>query len=253
MTFEYDENNRISGFTLSISVPPYSRPTYSFVLDWEKQKRRKRSLSNEMKVKSNNIEHLNSERTIKDDNSFSSADNSTISKLSTMKDEQRFSRNSYSESEQKMQNEEKTQCDSTKNQTYDNLESYKQSVDNDINRYKESNNMLRSKKHRRNSMIQLNVIIRHYANNSEIIENFITDKVINSLTLIDALRFVLRNATISLIDNDYGRLYLFPDNKTNDKVHELRYDRNRYKLLAKFCKFKNECTLLLDLTNTFIK
>ncbi|VIO97956.1 Uncharacterized protein BM_BM17743 [Brugia malayi] len=54
-------------------------------------------------------------------------------------------------------------------------------------------------------------------------------------------------------DNDYGRLYLFPDNKTNDKVHELRYDRNRYKLLAKFCKFKNECTLLLDLTNTFIK
>ncbi|EJW82418.1 hypothetical protein WUBG_06673 [Wuchereria bancrofti] len=113
--------------------------------------------------------------------------------------------------------------------------------------------MLRSKKHRHDSMIQLNVIIRHYANNSEIIENFISDKVINSLTLIDALKFILRNTTISLIDNDYGRLYLFPDNKTNDKVHELRYHRNRYKLLAKFCKFRNECTLLLDLTNTFIK
>lgn len=51
----------------------------------------------------------------------------------------------------------------------------------------------------RNFMIKLKVIIRHHLNNNKTTENVITDKVINSSTLIDALRFLLRNTSISLM------------------------------------------------------
>ncbi|VBB34607.1 unnamed protein product [Acanthocheilonema viteae] len=136
----------------------------------------------------------------------------------------------------------KTKNDETKNQAYDNLDNYERSADNDNMRYKNSRNVIKLKEHR-NFMVELKLIIRHYKNNNETTENVTTDKVMISSTLIDALKFLLRNTSISSLDSDYGRLFLFPDGK---KVRELPYDQNRYKPLTEFYKHGSGCTLLLE-------
>uniref|UniRef100_A0A0R3S6I6 C2 NT-type domain-containing protein n=1 Tax=Elaeophora elaphi TaxID=1147741 RepID=A0A0R3S6I6_9BILA len=229
MTFEYSESNRISGFTLSVSVPPAARPTYSFVLDWEKQKEPKISSSNDKKKKHNvkqfscNTQIFDSqkyhlidlciakinmvERTIKDSNSLSSTENSlSLSKLLAAKESEKIGGDwksqtdrvrhfTHSEFEKKTDVEEKQHANA-KNQPYDNLESYERSIDNDSKRNKDLNNMNRSEEYR-NFMIELTVIIRNFKNDNETTENVITDKIISSSTLINALKSILRNAPIS--------------------------------------------------------
>ncbi|OZC06188.1 hypothetical protein X798_06828 [Onchocerca flexuosa] len=108
--------------------------------------------------------------------------------------------------------------------------------------------MTKLQKESHNTLIKVKIIIRHHTSDNETVENIISDKMINSLTLIDAIRFLLHNTTISFTCNDYGRLFLLPDGKRKDKIRELPYDQNYYKLLRDFCK-AGRCTFLLNLAD----
>ncbi|VDO34149.1 unnamed protein product [Onchocerca flexuosa] len=78
--------------------------------------------------------------------------------------------------------------------------------------------MTKLQKESHNTLIKVKIIIRHHTSDNETVENIISDKMINSLTLIDAIRFLLHNTTISFTCNDYGRLFLLPDGKRKDKI-----------------------------------
>ncbi|KAM3717638.1 E3 ubiquitin-protein ligase [Dirofilaria immitis] len=259
MTFEHGGNNRMNGFNLSISVPPFERPTYSFVLDWEKQKEPKVPLSSNDGRKKNNI-NLDMERTIKDEHSSVLSNESLPLSLSSVteksqnevKQSSSTDKRDFKHSELKQKIKKNERHDDTKNHTYDNLKNYDQSDENDKTRQKKLKKKMKSKKGH-DSLTKLTVIIRYHTNNDQTVENVITNKVISSTTLIDALRFMLSNTTISLTGNDYGRLFILPDGRRDGKVRELPYDQNYYKLLTDFCKSGNECTLLLDVTSTFMK
>uniref|UniRef100_A0A8R1XNW5 Uncharacterized protein n=1 Tax=Onchocerca volvulus TaxID=6282 RepID=A0A8R1XNW5_ONCVO len=247
MTFEYDGTSRIKGFTLSICVSPFERSTYSFVLDWDKRNKPKVPSKNDNEKKSS-MQQFSMERTIKDGNlSASLTDGLSLVTSLTMK--RNRNKIKHFESWPKKQMKGKKQYIDMKNQIYDNSESYDQSFDGDEKRCKHSEYSTKLEKEKQNTLIKVKVIIRYYTYDNETVENIITNKMINSLTLIDALKFLLLNTTISSTCNDYGRLYLFLDGKRKDKIRELPYDQNYYKLLADFCK-SGRCTFLLNLTNT---
>ncbi|VDK86568.1 unnamed protein product [Litomosoides sigmodontis] len=135
-----------------------------------------------------------------------------------------------------------------KNRIYDNLESYKRSAENVSMQHKHLCDREKSA-----SVVKVKVILRCHKRNG-VTECIITDKVINSSSLIDALKFSLRNTAIPSIGNNYGRLFVFPNDRGrgSGKVRELPYEENRHKALKEFCRGGNGCTLLLDLTHTFM-
>ncbi|VDN07161.1 unnamed protein product [Thelazia callipaeda] len=98
--------------------------------------------------------------------------------------------------------------------------------------------------------IKMKVILRQHLYN-KVVENAIIAEVIDTSTLIEALKFLLCNTSIPALCSDYGRLFLLPDDNQNTKARELSYEENRFKMLTELCPTAMRCSFLLDLTNTF--
>ncbi|VDM27536.1 unnamed protein product [Toxocara canis] len=103
-----------------------------------------------------------------------------------------------------------------------------------------------------NRLVGVKLYLRLFRPDGEIQERIFTGEMINISTVLDMLRFLLRNVKLPLTEHTFGRLFLFRDEFNGGRIDELAYNTYRHMTLEEIEPQKDEHIFMLDLTDTFV-
>uniref|UniRef100_A0A9J2P2A4 Uncharacterized protein n=1 Tax=Ascaris lumbricoides TaxID=6252 RepID=A0A9J2P2A4_ASCLU len=223
-----DIGSRLAAFSIAVTVPYSGRTTYSFSLEWDKKSS---DVAYIPKVPSGSPD-TSSQNTVKD--SISSQTFPTMSNEATGEERTALllrraaliAKRKESEVDYKVKPENKRPSKHKNTASIANLE--------DCNR-----------------LVSVKLYLRHFRPDGEIEEKVFSGETVNVSTILDTLRFLLRNVKLPLMQHTLGRLFLLRDQFRGGRIDEMAYNTYRHMTLEEVQPQNDEHIFMLDLTDTF--
>uniref|UniRef100_A0A915AC49 Uncharacterized protein n=1 Tax=Parascaris univalens TaxID=6257 RepID=A0A915AC49_PARUN len=102
-----------------------------------------------------------------------------------------------------------------------------------------------------NRLVSVKLYLRHFRPDGEIEEKVFSGETVNVSTILDTLRFLLRNVKLPLMQHTLGRLFLLRDQFRGGRIDEMAYNTYRHMTLEEVQPQNDEHIFMLDLTDTF--